>query len=183
MLIAPLTGVGRAIPCPLKAGADPLLVRRQGLARGLRALIQILRYGAWGTPCQSTQEQEVILHSVKKPAGRICVNTPTTHGSIGLTTGWIGDDARVRRWGAISRPTTSAEASANIKRLAYELRPVVTEVAAARTFSVREADRLKAAPASGLPQAPDRPSPKASRPRRWRPVLGPVPLSAGVGPD
>ena len=35
-----------------------------------------------------SQNEDVILQfGLKKPAFRICVNTPTTHGSIGLTTG------------------------------------------------------------------------------------------------
>jgi hypothetical protein len=35
-----------------------------------------------------SRNDDVILEfGLRKPAFRICVNTPTTHGSIGLTTG------------------------------------------------------------------------------------------------
>ncbi len=50
---------------------------------------QILRYGGMGhTMSIHSQNEQVILEfGLKKPAFRIVVNTPTTHGSIGLTTG------------------------------------------------------------------------------------------------
>ncbi len=49
----------------------------------------ILRYGGMGhTMSIHSQNDAVILEfGLHKPAYRICVNTPTTHGSIGLTTG------------------------------------------------------------------------------------------------
>src|SRR5262245_6690109 len=51
--------------------------------------IQLLRYGRMGhTIAIHSQNDDVRLQfGLKKPAFRICVNTPTTHGSIGLTTG------------------------------------------------------------------------------------------------
>ena len=50
---------------------------------------QILRYGGMGhTMSIHSRNDEVILQfGLKKPAFRIVVNTPTTLGSIGLTTG------------------------------------------------------------------------------------------------
>ena len=46
----------------------------------------------------SRNDAVILEFGLHKPAYRICVNTPTTHGSIGLTTGpRPGDDARVRR--------------------------------------------------------------------------------------
>ena len=50
---------------------------------------QILRYGGMGhTMSIHSRNDDVILQfGLKKPAFRIVVNTPTTHGSIGLTTG------------------------------------------------------------------------------------------------
>ena len=60
-----------------------------------------------------------------KPAYRICVNTSTTHGSIGLTTGL--DPAMTLGCGGFGGNITSDNITPrhllNVKRLAYELRP------------------------------------------------------------
>ena len=95
-----------------------------------------------------SQNEDVILQfGLKKPAFRICVNTPTTHGSIGLTTGL--DPAMTLGcggWGGnITSDNISPRHLLNIKRLAYELRPAVRLVAACR----RQASR---SPAESRPQ-------------------------------
>ena len=89
-LIAPLKGVGRDYPLSIEKLCPVLswyVVKdwREGCER----CIQILRYGGMGhTMSIHSQNEDVILQfGLKKPAFRICVNTPTTHGSIGLTTG------------------------------------------------------------------------------------------------
>ena len=89
-LIAPLTGVGRDYPLSIEKLCPVLswyVVKdwREGCER----CIQILRYGGMGhTMSIHSKNDEVILQfGLRKPAFRICVNTPTTHGSIGLTTG------------------------------------------------------------------------------------------------
>jgi acetaldehyde dehydrogenase (acetylating) len=73
-----------------------------------------------------SRNDDVILEfGLKKPAFRIVVNTPTTHGSIGLTTGL--DPAMTLGCGGYGGNITSDNISPrhllNIKRLAYELRP------------------------------------------------------------
>jgi hypothetical protein len=73
-----------------------------------------------------SENQDVILQfGLKKPAFRICVNTPTTHGSIGLTTGL--DPAMTLGcggWGGnITSDNISPRHLLNIKRLRYEVRP------------------------------------------------------------
>jgi len=90
---------------------------------------QILRYGGMGhTMSIHSQNEQVILEfGLKKPAFRICVNTPTTHGSIGLTTGL--DPAMTLGCGGYGGNITSDNISPrhllNIKRLAYEISPAV----------------------------------------------------------
>jgi acetaldehyde dehydrogenase (acetylating) len=68
----------------------------------------------------------VLEFGLHKPAFRICVNTSTTHGSIGLTTGL--DPAMTLGCGGFGGNITSDNISPrhllNIKRLAYETRPV-----------------------------------------------------------
>ena len=89
-LIAPLAGVGRDFPLSIEKLCPVLsyyVVRdwREGCER----CKQILRYGGMGhtMSIHSRNEQVILEFGLHKPAYRICVNTPTTHGSIGLTTG------------------------------------------------------------------------------------------------
>src|SRR5438105_4040795 len=130
-LIAPLAGVGRDYPLSIEKLCPVLswyVVKdwREGCER----CIQILRYGGMGhTMSIHSKNDDVILQfGLKKPAFRICVNTPTTHGSIGLTTGL--DPAMTlgcSGWGGnITSDNISPKHLLNIKRLAYEVTPAVT---------------------------------------------------------
>ena len=147
VLIAELQGVGRDYPLSVEKLCPVLsfyVVRdwREGCER----CIQILRYGGMGhTMSIHSRNQEVILQfGLRKPAYRIVVNTPTTHGSIGLTTGL--DPAMTLGCGGYGGNITSDNISPrhllNIKRLAYEVRPAVGTA------------QEPAAAARGLPKAP-----------------------------
>src|SRR6187397_810108 len=143
-LIAPLAGVGRDYPlsieklCPVLSWYEV-----QDWREGCERCIQILRYGGMGhTMSIHSQNEDVILQfGLKKPAFRICVNTPTTHGSIGLTTGL--DPAMTLGcggWGGnITSDNISPRHLRNSKRRAYELRPAApsaTMAAGERTATV-----------------------------------------------
>ena len=159
VLIAPLAGVGRDFPLSIEKLCPVLswyVVKdwREGCER----CIQILRYGGMGhTMSIHSQNDGIILEfGLKKPAFRICVNTPTTHGSIGLTTGL--DPAMTLGcggWGGnITSDNISPKHLLNIKRLAYELRPAISTLkpgASAAAAAPPRADRPAA-----LPQAPAR---------------------------
>jgi acetaldehyde dehydrogenase (acetylating) len=75
----------------------------------------------------SRNDDIILQFGLKKPAYRIVVNTPTTHGSIGLTTGL--DPAMTLGCGGYGGNITSDNISPrhllNIKRLAYETTPAV----------------------------------------------------------
>jgi acetaldehyde dehydrogenase (acetylating) len=127
-LIAELKGVGRDFPLSIEKLCPVLsyyVVKdwREGCER----CKQILRYGGMGhTMSIHSQNDAVILEfGLHKPAYRICVNTPTTHGSIGLTTGL--DPAMTLGCGGFGGNITSDNISPrhllNIKRVAYELQP------------------------------------------------------------
>ncbi len=135
-LVAPLSGVGRDHPLSIEKLCPVLswyVVKdwREACER----CIQILRYGGMGhTMAIHSKNEEVILQfGLKKPAFRICVNTPTTHGSIGLTTGL--DPAMTLGcggWGGnITSDNISPRHLLNIKRLAYEVRPAAPSAAMA----------------------------------------------------
>jgi acetaldehyde dehydrogenase (acetylating) len=132
-LIAELKGVGRDYPLSVEKLCPVLSYYvvadwREGCER----CIQILRYGGMGhtMSIHSRNEQVILEFGLKKPAYRIVVNTPTTHGSIGLTTGL--DPAMTLGCGGYGGNITSDNISPkhllNIKRLAYELRPAVKSV-------------------------------------------------------
>ena len=132
----------------------------QDWREGCERCIQILRYGGMGhTMSIHSQNDDVILQfGLKKPAFRICVNTPTTHGSIGLTTGL--DPAMTLGCGGWGGNSTSDNISPrhllNIKRVAYGIRPAMASPGVG-------------APRAGVcprPRAPCRPARLFRRPRR-----------------
>jgi len=164
VLIAPLKGVGRDYPLSIEKLCPVLswyVVSdwRQGCER----CIEILRYGGMGhTMAIHSENQDVILQfGLRKPAFRICVNTPTTHGSIGLTTGL--DPAMTLGcggWGGnITSDNISPRHLLNIKRLAYEVRPAPPSAAMATRSGaiVRPSAAEHVARATALPQAPAKP--------------------------
>jgi len=129
VLIAELAGVGRDYPLSIEKLCPVLSYYvvadwREGCER----CIQILRYGGMGhTMSIHSRNDDVILEfGLKKPAFRIVVNTPTTHGSIGMTTGL--DPSMTLGCGGYGGNITSDNISPrhllNIKRLAYETRPI-----------------------------------------------------------
>jgi acetaldehyde dehydrogenase (acetylating) len=130
LLIAPLDGVGRDFPLSIEKLCPVLsLYVVRDWREGCERCKQILRYGGMGhTMSIHSQNEQVILEfGLKKPAFRIVVNTPTTHGSIGLTTGL--DPAMTLGCGGYGGNITSDNISPrhllNIKRLAYEVSPAV----------------------------------------------------------
>jgi acetaldehyde dehydrogenase (acetylating) len=164
-LIAPLTGVGRDYPLSIEKLCPVLswyVVKdwREGCER----CIEILRYGGMGhTMSIHSQNDEVILQfGLKKPAFRICVNTPTTHGSIGLTTGL--DPAMTLGCGGPGGNITSDNISPrhllNLKRLAYEIRPAVASTVRADAGKSQSESRPQpAATATPLPRVATVPLP------------------------
>jgi len=162
VLIAELEGVGREFPLSIEKLCPVLSYYvvadwREGCER----CIQILRYGGMGhTMSIHSQNDDVILQfGLKKPAFRIVVNTPTTHGSIGLTTGL--DPAMTLGcggWGGnITSDNISPRHLLNIKRLAYELQPAARAAAAPKFPSAAAAP--SAARPVDLPRAPGAPAP------------------------
>jgi acetaldehyde dehydrogenase (acetylating) len=158
VLIAPLDGVGRDYPLSIEKLCPVLsyyVVRdwREGCER----CKQILRYGGMGhTMSIHSQNDQVILEfGLKKPAFRIVVNTPTTHGSIGLTTGL--DPAMTLGCGGYGGNITSDNISPrhllNVKRLAYEVTSVANRFESARG-GVATTPRPADLAANRLPAAP-----------------------------
>jgi acetaldehyde dehydrogenase (acetylating) len=147
VLIAPLDGVGRDYPLSIEKLCPVLSYYVvKDWQEGCERCKQILRYGGMGhTMSIHSQNEQVILEfGLKKPAFRIVVNSPTTHGSIGLTTGL--DPAMTLGCGGYGGNITSDNISPrhllNIKRLAYEVTPAVSRY--------EKAPPTVAAPRSGI---------------------------------
>ena len=128
ILVAPLAGVGRDYPLSIEK-LCPVLAYYvvKDWREGCERCKQILRYGGIGhTMSIHSQNDQIILEfGLHKPAFRIVVNSPTTHGSVGLSTGL--DPAMTLGCGGYGGNITSDNISPrhllNIKRLAYELTP------------------------------------------------------------
>jgi acetaldehyde dehydrogenase (acetylating) len=106
----------------------------------------------------SRNEEVILQFGLQKPAFRIVVNTPTTLGSIGLTTsldpsmtlgcgGWGGN---------ITSDNISPRHLLNIKRLAYETKPYRARPDAS---TVGPGTTAAGSTSKGLPQAPHSPKP------------------------
>src|SRR5687767_11750742 len=148
VLLAELTGVGRDYPLSIEKLCPVLsFYVVSDWREGCERCKQILRYGGMGhTMSIHSRNDDIILQfGLKKPAFRIVVNTPTTLGSIGLTTGL--DPSMTLGCGGYGGNITSDNISPrhllNIKRLAYETNPA----------PVRR-DVEVPTPAAALPKAP-----------------------------
>jgi acetaldehyde dehydrogenase (acetylating) len=131
VLVAPLEGVGRDYPLSIEKLCPVLsFYVVKDWREGCERCKQILRYGGMGhtMSIHSRNDQVILEFGLKKPAFRIVVNSPTTHGSIGLTTGL--DPAMTLGCGGYGGNITSDNISPrhllNIKRLAYEITPAVS---------------------------------------------------------
>jgi acetaldehyde dehydrogenase (acetylating) len=152
VLLAELAGVGRDYPLSIEKLCPVLsFYVVSDWREGCERCKQILRYGGMGhTMSIHSRNDEVILQfGLKKPAYRIVVNTPTTHGSIGLTTGL--DPSMTLGCGGYGGNITSDNISPrhllNIKRLAYEVTPAVVRPQPAPRLGATAAPLPKAAAA------------------------------------
>ncbi len=160
VLIAPLTGVGRDHPLSIEKLCPVLAFYVVDDWRaGCERCKEILGYGGLGhTMAIHSRDDAIVLEfGLKKPAFRIVVNTPTTLGSIGLTTGL--EPAMTLGCGGHGGNITSDNITPrhllNIKRVAYGIRqaprPDATGAAAPRHLPA--APRHHAAPAALDPHA------------------------------
>ena len=154
VLVAPLAGVGRDYPLSIEK-LCPLLSWYvvQDWREGCERCKEILRYGGMGhtMSIHSRNDQIILEFGLKKPAFRIVVNTPTTHGSVGMTTGL--DPAMTLGcggWGGnITSDNISPKHLLNIKRLAYETQPAKGSMASdGRATSAQPSGKAAGRPAS-----------------------------------
>ncbi len=183
VLIAPLDGVGRDFPLSIEKLCPVLSYYVvKDWQEGCERCKQILRYGGMGhTMSIHSQNEQVILEfGLKKPAFRIVVNSPTTHGSIGLTTGL--DPAMTLGCGGYGGNITSDNISPrhllNIKRLAYEVTPAPSR------FEKAPATVAAASPSGITAEALTRRIDSFLGSRGYRPeATAPKPMAGTPGPS
>lgn len=129
LLVAPLTGVGREQPLSAEKLSPVLaLYFVKDFEEGCRLCENILRFGGLGhtVAIHSRDDRLIREFGMRMPAFRVVVNSPATHGSVGYSTGLF--PSMTLGCGALGGNTTGDNISPlhliNIKRIAYEIRPV-----------------------------------------------------------
>lgn len=129
VLIAPLQGVGREYPLSREKLSPVLaLYRADGWEAGCERCIELLNFGGKGhTLTIHARDHDVIMQfGLHKPAFRILVNTPASVGAAGYTTDL--DPSLTLGCGSLGGNITADNISPkhllNIKRVAYETKPL-----------------------------------------------------------
>jgi len=160
VLLAEPAGVGRAYPLSAEK-LSPILAfyTVRNWQHGVELANQLLAFGGLGhtAAIHSTNDAVIREFGQRVRASRVVVNSPASHGSIGLSTGLF--PAMTLGCGAMGGNITSDNIGPqhlfNIKRIAYETRPVES-AAVQRALLVPQA--VPAAPASvgASAKVPDR---------------------------
>ncbi len=160
-LIADVGGVGRDHPLSMEK-LSPVLAFYvvDGIEQGAARCFEILSYGGMGhTAGVHTRSREAAVHYGREmPASRVIVNSPTTHGAIGFSTGLPPSmTLGCGSWGGnVTSDNVSPLHLMDIKRVAFETRPVKSARPAAAAQKPVEAAQqqpaLAASPAAPAPQ-------------------------------
>jgi acetaldehyde dehydrogenase (acetylating) len=157
-LMADVGGVGRDFPLSIEK-LSPILAFyvADGLTRGAERCYEILRYGGMGhTAGIHTRSRETAVRfGSEMPASRITVNTPTTHGAIGFSTALPPSmTLGCGSWGGnVTSDNVSPLHLLDIKRVAFETRPVKSVRPAVSTSTVAATSSI-AAPSYAATPAP-----------------------------
>ena len=134
-LIADCAGVGRDFPWSIEKLSPTLaFFVADGVEQGANRCEEILQFGGMGhTAGMHTESREAaIKYGQQMPAARVVINSPTTHGAIGLSTDL--DPSMTLGCGSWGGNVTSDNVSPihlmDIKRVAFETKPVNKKVRA-----------------------------------------------------
>lgn len=155
VLVAELEGVGREYPLSIEK-LSPILAFyvAQDWREACERSKQVLSYGGMGhTLSIHSKDRDIIMKfALEKPAFRIIVNSSATHGAVGFSTGLA--PAMTLGCGAYGGNITSDNITPahlmNIKRLAFETRPVDIQAALASYGAAERAGASKAAVAPSI---------------------------------
>ena len=152
-LIADCAGVGRDFPWSIEKLSPTLaFFVVDGIEQGANRCEEILRFGGMGhTAGMHTQSREAAVRYGKQmPAARVVINSPTTHGAIGLSTDL--DPSMTLGCGSWGGNVTSDNVSPihlmDLKRIAFETKPVNKLAGASAAASAVARARSVAKPAT-----------------------------------
>jgi acetaldehyde dehydrogenase (acetylating) len=140
-LVAEGGGVGRDFPLSIEK-LSPILAYYvvNGLEEGSRLCDEILHFGGMGhTASIHTRNRDAALHyGALMPAARVVVNSPSTHGAIGFSTALAPSmTLGCGSWGGnVTSDNISPLHLMDIKRVAFETRPVTSQQITAPAASV-----------------------------------------------
>jgi acetaldehyde dehydrogenase (acetylating) len=161
-LLADCGGVGRDYPWSIEKLSPTLaFFVADGVENGAARCQEVLQFGGMGhTAGMHTQDRSAaIVFGRRMPASRIIINSPTTHGAIGFSTDLAPSmTLGCGSWGGnVTSDNISPIHLMDIKRVAFETRPVAKDQAAApKTISLpTEAPVVPSVPV-GPTKKPDR---------------------------
>ena len=136
-LLADCGGVGRDHPWSIEKLSPTLaFFVADGVEQGAARCNEILQFGGMGhTAGMHTKNREAaVRYGEQMPASRIVINSPTTHGAIGLSTDLHPSmTLGCGSWGGnVTSDNVSPIHLMDIKRVAFETKPVSVTVAAAK---------------------------------------------------
>jgi hypothetical protein len=151
-LLADCAGVGRDFPWSIEKLSPTLaFFVVDGIEQGANRCEEILRFGGMGhTAGMHTQSRDAAIRYGKQmPAARVVINSPTTHGAIGLSTDL--DPSMTLGCGSWGGNVTSDNVSPihlmDVKRIAFETKPINRHAAKQAATSVSDSAVSPARPA------------------------------------
>lgn len=144
-LIADCGGVGRDFPWSIEKLSPTLaFFVADGIEQAANRCEEILRFGGMGhTAGMHTRSRDAaVRYGMQMPASRVVINSPTTHGAIGLSTDLPPSmTLGCGSWGGnVTSDNVSPIHLMDVKRVAFETKPV-NAVAAAQPKAVSESRR------------------------------------------
>jgi acetaldehyde dehydrogenase (acetylating) len=158
-LLADVGGVGRDYPLSMEK-LSPVLAFYvvDGIEQGAARCFEVLSYGGMGhTAGVHTRSRDAaVRYGREMPASRVIVNSPTTHGAIGFSTGLPPSmTLGCGSWGGnVTSDNVSPLHLMDIKRVAFETKPVKSArpAAAAQKPAAAEPQPAFAASPAAAPQ-------------------------------
>ena len=160
-LLADCAGVGRDYPWSIEKLSPTLaFFVVDGVDAGANRCYEILQFGGMGhTAGMHTQDRDAaITYGAKMPASRVVINSPTTHGAIGFSTDLAPSmTLGCGSWGGnVTSDNVSPIHLMDIKRVAWETKPVGKARPAAKATRTTVPDSVTAAPSPGAKPKPNR---------------------------
>jgi len=139
-LLADCGGVGRDFPWSIEKLSPTLaFFVADGVEAGAQRCLEILQFGGMGHTAgmHTSSRPAAIRYGEQMPASRVIINSPTTHGAIGFSTDLSPSmTLGCGSWGGnVTSDNVSPIHLMDIKRVAFETKPVSTQKPTARSQS------------------------------------------------